>query len=59
MLPDMLGGLSAMGDTPGRYWTPTSPDGIRLRLEPGEAVLFTGCCRATQRQPAAWQLAET
>lgn len=44
-LPDQVLGLQRIGEEASSYWTASSDDGVRLRLEPGETVHLVGQSR--------------
>lgn len=48
--------VRAIGDTQAPYWTAATLDGVKLLLEPGETVLYTGYCRVSQAGPKSWTL---
>lgn len=58
MLPEQILVVRGVGDTASPYWTASTLDGIQLRLEPGESVLYAGNCRVSQISPKAWVLSD-
>lgn len=59
MLPQEILVVRGVGDTASPYWTASSLDGIQLLLEPGESLLYLGCCRVSPVSPKAWALPDT